>query len=206
MSAAVLPKIALSHATAMEGVVRVKPVSRKPETNQRSAGYSLVELLVTTTILTLLLAVASPMMSSLLRNSQLQSTIHTVASGLAVTRMAAIHRGHPVTMCPSADGSLCSGSNDWSSGWIVYLDRQRTTQPASMADILEVSTGVPDRFSLTSNTGRTRIRYQPTGWSAGSNLTLTLCAREGTPGARVIVNNAGRARVERGAHELWCQN
>lgn len=189
----------------MEGAVRIKPVSREPEFSQ-SAGYSLVELLATTTILALLLAVATPMMFSLLRRSQFQSTIHAVSSGLAVTRMAAIHRGHPVTMCPSADGRLCSGSNDWSSGWIVYLDRKRTTQPASTAEILEVSTGVPDRFSLTSNTGRTRIRYQPTGWSAGSNLTLTLCAREGTPGARVIVNNAGRARVERGAHELWCQN
>ena len=51
-------------------------------------------------------------------------------------------------------------------------------------------------IAIQSTGGRLRVRYQPEGFSPGSNLTLRVCVAGHLQG-EVVVNNAGRPRTRR---------
>lgn len=160
-------------------------------------GFSLVELLAVLAVLAVILA-SAPSMAHLVRQARVQGSFHAMSSSLALARLSAISRGHPVTLCPSMDGTGCTAGSDWSGGWIVYLDRGRKNQPRNVGDVIEVSSALRGGLTLRTSPGRHRIRYQPSGWAYGSNLTLTLCTqRPGNLAGSVVVNNAGRSRIER---------
>lgn len=160
-------------------------------------GFTLVELLIVLAILAVVL-VSAPSMIQIVRNAQVQGSLHAMASSLALARASAISRNHPVTLCPSDDGLRCAGGTDWTSGWIVYLDSGRQPQPRSPSEVLEVVPPMRGGLSMRTSAGRLRIRYQPSGWASGSNLALTVCTSSSTSLAgRVVVNNAGRSRTER---------
>lgn len=163
----------------------------------RGNGFNLIELTVTVALLATLTAVATPSISGIWRRANIWSAYHAMSSSLALARIQAVSRGHPVTLCPSSDGASCSGGVDWSQGWIAYLDPKRQAQPRSASDVVEVAPSLRGAVSMRSSAGRQRIRYHASGWASGSNLRLTLC----TPAAdalvgSIVINNAGRARVE----------
>lgn len=173
--------------------------------NQRTCGFTLVELCTVMAVFSILAALAAPSLADMRRRAGALAAYHTATSTLALARSQAIARGHAVTLCPSSDNRTCTGGLDWHAGWIVYLDRRRGDQPASTADVIESVAGLNNGLVLRSSAGRTRIRYLPHGWAAGSNVRLSLCTyREPRLLGSVIVNNAGRARVEKAVAALPC--
>src|SRR5690606_6837826 len=123
---------------------------------------------------------------------------HLLTTSLAAARLRAVKDNAPVTVCPSADGHTCRGDGIWSDGWILYRDPGRNDQPPAMDAILQRFDRVGHALQLRSTSGRHRVRFLPSGWAYGSNLTIRLC-RPGSGGflGSVIVNNAGRPRTER---------
>lgn len=160
-------------------------------------GFTLVELVVTVLVLAIALAVALPAFGALRERFAAMNTFHALTAALMSARMAAITHGRPVTVCPSADGLSCRLDLRWDQGWIVYRDPGRTPQPADAGAILWVERRAPGPLAVRSSVGRHRVRYQPTGFSGGNNLSLRACSLRGAHllGA-VVVNVGGRARVE----------
>ena len=111
--------------------------------------------------------------------------------------MVAIARGKSVTACPSRDGAACIDEGDWSQGWLVFVDNDRNRRLGPDEQLLSVhqATRVA-RLQLRSTAGRTSLRYLPSGFSSGSNATVSACL-DGRLHASLIVNNTGRVRVER---------
>ena len=162
----------------------------------RPQGFTLIELLASLAVAAIALGIGVPAFSALVSNMRTQSALGVVSSSLALARMDAISRGRVVALCPSADGLHCSGGQDWTRGWLVYTDADRDGQPAD-GEVLRRLDPLPAPLSLRSTAGRLKIRFQPSGWASGTNVTLNLCDGA-TPKARLILNNAGRVRVERG--------
>lgn len=165
---------------------------------QATAGITLIELLVTLGLLAIVLTMGVPAFASLQRDARVANVHHLLTSSLALARITAVSRGKPVTVCPSSNGTNCRTDTVWEDGWIVFIDPLRTGNPASEAAIVQRLDPIGPGLALRSTAARRRVRFSPSGWSSGSNLSVRLCsAKDQRHLGSVIVNNAGRPRSER---------
>ena len=74
-----------------------------------SLGFSLIELLVTLSLVSILLFVAAPGMTNLIADSRVAEACHRVRASLALARSEAIRRSTTVTLCASVDSQSCAG-------------------------------------------------------------------------------------------------
>ena len=99
---------------------RMAIAGRAPRAAQ--GGFTLIELMVTIAIAGIVLSLAVPSMTTMIKNNRLQSAASSFVGDLQFARSEAIKRGQNVTVCPSADGSTCLGANTWHKGWMVFSD------------------------------------------------------------------------------------
>ena len=167
-------------------------------------GFTLVECLAALAVAATLCGLALPAMHDTLRRQRTATALHLVSAQLAQARMTAIMQRRPVTVCPSVGDGKCLGTPDWSGGWLLYRDPGRRPQPDSGADILrDVRAPFAPQVRVFSSPGRLRIRYQPDGRSAGSNITLRVC-NSGQLVGELTVNNVGRSRTRRISGNVPC--
>lgn len=96
----------------------------------RQAGFNLLELMITVTVMAILLAIAVPTFRELMHRNQVTSASNELLATVAYARTEAINRGQLVSLCPSADnGASCSGESAYETGWMVY------TYPAGAASV-----------------------------------------------------------------------
>lgn len=103
-------------------------------------GLTLIELLVTITVMGVLMAIGVPSFQSSMASSRVTTTNNDFVSALALARSEAIRRGTRITVCKSTNGTACFTTGDWAQGWIVFVDTTRTAADAAVdaADIREI--------------------------------------------------------------------
>lgn len=89
-------------------------------------GFTLIELIVTLSVLGILLTIAVPMLRPLVRSTNLRSAANRWVGVLNYARSEAVTRGTRVVICASADpmvnDPVCSGNTNWATGWLVFVD------------------------------------------------------------------------------------
>ncbi len=158
-------------------------------------GFTLMEILVALTVITITVLLTQPVIATGMLNMQRSTTINGLVRSLHFARRSAAERGRDTIVCASSDRRRCSGGEDWGSGWIVH-DGERQTAPYAPppGSILYRSRG---RASLDIRANRTQFVFRPFR-GRSTNGTLIVCDRRGGAEARaVIVNNIGRPRLAR---------
>jgi type IV fimbrial biogenesis protein FimT len=159
-------------------------------TGEKMGGFTLFELMVTVAVAALILSLGVPGFRSFIQNNRATTHTNDLVTALNLGRSEATRRGASVLLCSSSDSATCSGSNDWSSGWIVRRSAGavvRTWPERSGGD------GV-----LTANVSQ--IQFQARGSLAGGTvplLQIRLPDCSGDQGRDVSVNMAGRISVTR---------
>ena len=98
--------------------------------NQKA--FTLVELLVTVTVISIILGIAIPSFNSQILNNKSVALSEDFVTALNLARSEAVKRATRVTLCSSQDGSTCSGAaSDWAKGFIVVVDYAVTDNAAS---------------------------------------------------------------------------
>ncbi len=173
---------------------------------QRQHGFSLLELMITITIVAILLAIAVPSFRDVIRRNQVSSASNELLASLAYARTEAIDRGQLVSICPSATGTACTTSGKaYEPGWIIY------TYPAGAASANKAyaktsstllrTIGARSGVSIQSQ-GDTVITFGQQGQLRPSAaLAFVTCARTGSsgtgesttaaPGVGLDVNGSG---------------
>jgi type IV fimbrial biogenesis protein FimT len=136
---------------------------------QRTAGFTLIEMLVAIAIAAILLAVAVPSFSAANLSSRLRATSTDLIASASLARAEAIKRNGIVHLCPSADGTSCT-SGGWEQGWIVIAPAKGTLAEK----IVRRSDALPAGFKVTSSGGVAIVSFQPTGVGATA-VTFTIC-------------------------------
>lgn len=155
---------------------------------KRQKGFTLVELLITIVVISILLATAVPSFMQAIKNNRVTGQANSFVVSTQMARNEAVKRGAGTTICAAnADMDACSGSNDWSTGWIIFSDLNRDgaintntgtatsgTTCLETEDCLLGTIDGPEKITLTA--GNSDIRFLPTGQTANGPVTFTLKA------------------------------
>jgi type IV fimbrial biogenesis protein FimT len=155
---------------------------------KRQKGFTLVELLITIVVISILLATAVPSFMQAIKNNRVTGQANSFVVSTQMARNEAVKRGAGTTICAAnADMNACSGSNDWSTGWIIFSDLNRDgaintstgtatsgTTCLETEDCLLGTIDGPEKITLTA--GSSDIRFLPTGQTANGPVTFTLKA------------------------------
>lgn len=158
-------------------------------------GLTLVETMVTVSIVAILAATAIPGMADLIRDTRRNASVSDIVTALNLARSESVRRGAAVTVCPSTNGVDCTGDVFWEKGWIVFADRNGNETVDGAETVLK---RWPARNDIATLRGaRKKVVYRSDGFSAGYTDTLKVCDARGADYARsVIVSNTGRVRVK----------
>lgn len=102
--------------------------------NQRSNGFTLIELMVTIAILAVLTVLAIPSFQAMIAASRLTTVSNDFLATLSQARSNAVRIGKRVTVCMSANGTQCTTTGNWEQGWIVFTDPTKSASSAASVD------------------------------------------------------------------------
>lgn len=160
-------------------------------------GFTLIELLVTLSVASILLSVAVPSYRTFVQDNLLMVQSNNFYSTLALAKSEAIRRSSPVTVCPSTNGTGCTGGVAWSNGWLVFADINSNGVVEAGEEILQVSAAFTGGNTFSGT--KARVTFTANGFSMASNDTFSLCDSRGASYSKaIILNNQGRFRSETG--------
>lgn len=160
-------------------------------------GITLIELIVTLSLISILAASAAPSFSSLLRENQLNNQTTKLTRALHYARSQALILGQSVLVCPLNSILSCSTPNTkiWTQGWLVAVDQNHNRSFDAQNDkVLRVFQNQKKHVQIISNR-KTIAVFSPDGNASGSNRTFQLCHKYDNFVARkVVLSNSGRNR------------
>lgn len=149
-------------------------------------GFTLIELMVTVAVLAIIIGVAIPSFTDMVRNNRSLAFGDEFITTMNYARSEAVKRADIVSICASNVARDDCGS-DWSNGWLVFHDQdaggELGTTPTISADsdILRVREPLGDGLSLEVSRGGTAVtyvRFNSLGALARtSNNTVTVVAK-----------------------------
>jgi len=145
----------------------------------RHQGFTIIELMITVTVVGILAAVALPAFGDLVKNNRLAAQANSITTSLHYARGEAVNRGLSVRIEPLVAGT------DWSAGWLVRLDGNNDGDFDDAEDI--VLRNFEGLKSSNLNTDQNQIVYSPNG-QASVATTLTLLADECTKEHKRVLN------------------
>ncbi len=162
--------------------------------NSLQQGMTLIELIVVLAIVGILLGVGVPSFIEASKNSKLSAHHNLLVTSLLLARSEAVNNGTPVSVCARTSDFECG--DDWSNGWIVFIDGSTRAKIDSSDTILSIQSPISDSQHITalasidgaaaSASYRHSISYFFTGSSNWKNGSFVICDDRNESHARVV--------------------
>lgn len=166
-------------------------------------GFTLIEMLVAVAIVSIVMAIGIPSYKSVTTSNRTAAEMNALVGDLQFARSEAIQRGQTVTMCNSANGTSCLGTNAWTPGWIVFSDPNGNDTVDAGETVLRRQAAMQGGDTLNSNAAASpgAITFNRNGFTANAQ-TLTLSDSDGSTAQRRcgVISLVGRVRLDTGAN------
>jgi len=165
---------------------------------KKNSGFTLLELMIVLAVVSILVMIAIPSMTTFTQNDRLTTNINTLVGHLAYARSEAVKTSQQVSICSSNDAATCSGG--WDDGWIVYIDADADNSFTAGEVVIRAQQALGGNNTLTATVG-SQITYDNRGFvNAASVGSLQLCdGRTGPHGKTIRITATGRVRLETGS-------
>lgn len=160
-------------------------------------GFSLVELLVALSIVSIIAAYAAPTFNGLLKKARQRSALSELVSVINLARNTAIQEQISVTLCPLTAADKCG--SDWSRPLVAFRDPDRTKTVSNEHQILRIIQLNSYGF-LAGHTGiRNYFRFRPSGLAQEAIGNIVWCPDDldADYASQVRINMGGRPFVSR---------
>lgn len=162
----------------------------------RSAGFTLLELLVTLATAAVVVGLGVPSFRTLTLDARRTADVNAFVTAVQLARSEAAKRGRTVVVCKTLDAQRCAPRADaFTAGFMVFVDLDGVRPP-------QRGPGEPVLFSHTPRlegsitANRELFEFRPY-LRRSTNGTVVFCDARGAAGARaVIVSYTGRPRVD----------
>ena len=162
----------------------------------KNQGFTLYELLITILLIALISSLAVPSLAGSIARQRQRVEIDALFHAIHLARKESIMRRKVVSLCPSLDGRICTPGRDWSTGWLMFENKDRDSPPRIDDDEpVLVSHRVSDHVRISANRKGFTLRAT---FLRATNGTFVFCDPEQriTPKA-LVVSYTGRPRVAR---------
>jgi type IV fimbrial biogenesis protein FimT len=177
----------------MERDRRGGPFAHRHGTVKSTAGFTLIETMVTVAVIAITASMFVPAMQTFVANNRLISVANGLVSDLSLARSEAIRRAATVTVCQSTSGTGCNNSA-WTSGWIVFVDVNGSGSVDTGDTILKISRGTSNTLATVAQGGFSTagyVQFNSSGESNSGTGTFTVCQSKYNT-QQITVSGTGR--------------
>ena len=173
--------------------------------NQKA--FTLIELMVTISVLGVVIALAVPSFNTMIVNNRSATLGEEFASVINYARSESIKRGVRITLCASKDGLTCGSGDTWVDGYMAFGDNAITDKAGVpiIGPILKVWDKPNEQSVMTVKSGSVDIkflRFTALGTLARVNpdpvdINISLKKCTGDAARKISVGLSGMVSVER---------
>ncbi len=164
---------------------------------RRSAGMTLLEILLTLGLLGVLLSIALPDLGDWAQAVRARQVTRSLAAQIAFARSSAAAGQQWVTVCPTLDQLGCGGG--WHQGSMVFRDGNGDRRVNEDDVVIRLNGPLPEGETLLWRAFRSRpyLQMEPSGFMRHQSGNFTWCpaSREVRFARQLVVNATGRVRV-----------
>jgi type IV fimbrial biogenesis protein FimT len=166
-------------------------------------GFTLIEVLVTTAMIGVLMALAAPSFTEQIRRYRVDATREELLASIQLARMEALRQGQLVVMTRRTDCQPTpTANNDWSCGWQTFVDRDADNTIDSNEPITQ-TVDPPQGMSVIKNNVSpvTRIVFSRFGQISVLGQAFEIYAADSTvtKGYKICMSAGNRFRTIKGS-------
>jgi type IV fimbrial biogenesis protein FimT len=176
----------------------------------RLTGFTLIELLVVVAIAAILVSLAVPSFTAILKKRAVQSASLALVSDMRYARSEALRRSMSVSICSLAANSTntCSaaGAANWANGWMVFSDVSAvtpkvfdTTDGSEIVRVQQPLTNVASISSTVPTNDPQGFTFEAHGRARPSSNVTFIVTPVGTVPANTVrvvcISSQGRVRL-----------
>ena len=177
-------------------------------TKKSSAGFTLVEIMITLAIAVILITLAVPSFSLMINNSKVTSSTNEFVASLNLARSEALKRSNNISVCKSNPAySACAGSGSVASyttnGWLVATDcnsdgiLNNTGCPTGVTDVI-LKVGESNK-AIDMNVQMDYVTYNLSGRIVGGGVPTfiveTNTSNTSIKKNKIKINRIGRVKT-----------
>lgn len=178
-------------------------------TKRFQRGFTMIELMITVTLVAVLASIAAPSMRAYVLNNRLNSTSQEFLRTLQTARTEATKRQRNVIVCTSANPQVAvpTCTTSVATGWIMFEDIDGNGDNSNTTELAEVHTFDSSKMTMKAD-GNHRISYASTGFAnPGGSQSIVICDIRGNVDSNgttsqansvargLFISNTGRARI-----------
>ena len=166
--------------------------------DNRTCGFTLLELMVTVAVIAILAAIALPSFSRVIASNRVASGVNEFIAATNMARSEAIRRGTKSGICASSDGATCG--SDWNAGYLIYY--MTNTMPATLTPIRKGKFNAKDNISGVGGLSNIEFTSRGTSGTAGKVLYKPVDTRYDNLQQCLNISSTGSASIISGACPL----
>ena len=145
-------------------------------------GFTLIELMIVLVIGGVLVGMAVPSFTSMMRSNRLTADANNLVTAFNIARSEAVTRRGTVTVCPSTNQSTCNGDS-WDDGMIVLDD--------STNEVIQVFDAMKGSPAIDSTADS--VQFNASGFlTGGAAVSIGICMEGSDQGRQVNITATGR--------------